>query len=355
MKTSAGIKILLLGAVLFYGLTIGSLTVLAAPTVPTYSTFVNDAITGDNQFTSGGSHYWYVNSGADSYQNDVYERPTVQTYTQQTIETKEGTDTEYGVGDSVSASGGSNPTYYGYIDIVKGHYGYDSNYMYFGIELYSNNKVGNDGSVTSDFGESSVYNIRVSEDPNGKNGLDIAGEAAADYTKPEYSNWNKLKAMGYQDTGTGDVGGPGGITTPNEGVVDGFDTKVISDGMLNSDDVLWTRYTTSTDGNPMVEFAFDYNLYNDEFTDDKFKIDPSNGLAYLVFDATRGLTGGGNYLWNDKYNFDEAGTPYDPANQPENIYTLDTLNMFVIPIPGAVWLFGTGLIALIGLRRKMKS
>jgi hypothetical protein len=347
MKTSKSIKLLLIGIVLLYGLSIGSTMVESAPTSPSYSVHVNDAITGDNQFTSGGLHYWYVNTGADSYPNDVYERPTVQTYTQQTIGTMVGSDTEYSVGASVPAAGGSSPTYYGYIDIVKGHYGYDSQYMYFGIELYSTEKVGDDGTATADFGEGTYYNVRISEDPNGKFGLDISGQAQADYVKTEYSNYNQAKAFGYQDT-AGDVGGPNGITTPDEGVVDGFDDPIIADGKLvsNGNDILWTRYTTTT-GRPMVEFAFDYTVYN---SDPAYNIDPSDGLAYLVYDADRGLKDNQNYLWNDEYSLAEAGTPYDADNQPQNIYELDTVT---VPIPGAVWLLGTGLIGLIGLRRKL--
>ena len=97
----------------------------------------------------------------------------------------------------------------------------------------------------------------------------------------------------------------------------------------------------------MVEFAFDYTLYN---SDTAYNIDPSDGLAYLVYDADRGLKDNQNYLWNDEYSLAEAGTPYDADNQPQNIYELDTVT---VPIPGAVWLFGTDLIGLIGLRRKL--
>lgn len=348
MITSKNIKLFLIGGILLYALPVGS--TMHAPTAPSYSLHVNDAITGDNQFTSGGNHYWYVNSGADSYQNDIYERPTVQTYTQETIGTMIGSDTEYSAGASVPAAGGSDPTYFGYIDIVKGHYGYDTQYMYFGIELFSTKKVGNNNAATSDFGESAVYNVRISEDSNGKNGLNISGEAASDYDNGGYSSYNQAKASGYQDT-TGDVGGPLGITTPDEGVISGFDTQIIDNGKLksNSKDILWTRYTTTTAGRPMVEFAFDYVTYN---SDTAYNIDPSDGIDYLVYDATRGLKGGGNYLWNDKYKLSEAGTPYDPNNQPQNIYALDTL---VVPIPGAVWVLGTGLFGLLGLRRKISK
>lgn len=47
---------------------------------PTYQFTYNDAITGDNAYMSSGSRYWDIDAGADSYQNDFYERPTVQSY-----------------------------------------------------------------------------------------------------------------------------------------------------------------------------------------------------------------------------------------------------------------------------------
>jgi hypothetical protein len=59
-----------------------------------------DCVTGDNQFFSAGKYRWYVNQAdnadgtatdnikCDSYANDVYERPTQQTYVNQLIQKK---------------------------------------------------------------------------------------------------------------------------------------------------------------------------------------------------------------------------------------------------------------------------
>ncbi len=143
-----------------------SVSALASPTNPVYTMTWGDAVTGDNEFlwNDGGTtrHAWFVNTGADSYQNDFYERPTVQTYDYLTATGAVGNDSELQVGQTYSAAGSSGPTYFGYIDIVTGQFGFDNQFMYFYTELYSDEKVANDGTATSDFGDSSRYNIRIS-------------------------------------------------------------------------------------------------------------------------------------------------------------------------------------------------
>ena len=38
-----------------------------------------------------------------------------------------------------------------------------------------------------------------------------------------------------------------------------------------------------------------------------------------------------------------------------NTFTVDTLRRTAVPIPAAVWLFGSGLIGLIGMSRRNKA
>ena len=52
----------------------------AQPVSPTYFSSFGDAVTRDNAYFEGGKRYWSVDPGTDSYQNDFYERPTVQSY-----------------------------------------------------------------------------------------------------------------------------------------------------------------------------------------------------------------------------------------------------------------------------------
>src|SRR5688572_32439039 len=57
-----------------------STSATAQPTNPVFFGSIPDAVTGDNQFTSGGQRYWDVDPAADVYQLERYERPTIQTY-----------------------------------------------------------------------------------------------------------------------------------------------------------------------------------------------------------------------------------------------------------------------------------
>lgn len=342
----------------------GGLEVNATP-LPTYSNTFGDAVTGDNEFVGPGpdnNHHWFINTGADSYANDFYERPTVQNYETVTATAAAGSDPELVVGNTYSAAGLSGPTYFQYLDIVQGRFGFDETFMYLAIELFGEDGVDNNGVHTSDFGESSYYRIRVSEDPNGAGGIMFSAEAAADFQKSEFSSFETEKAFAYLDTNR-DVGGPGGISVVHEGSgsMNGYADKVISDGTAENssgqkeDDVLFTRKTTSPAGRPQVEFAFDYTEFNRLFP--SYAIEPI-GLS-IVFEANRGTQDNQNYLWNDKYSFDEAGTPYDPANEPQNVYELDTLRgtATVIPEPSAiiVWALLGSLGIVAGWRRRRRT
>jgi hypothetical protein len=305
------------------GLVVAGGLMLAATPVQAV-TIYQDAITGNNQFqSSDGKHYWFVDPGADSYANDFYERPTVQTYQTKTATTLvPNYSGDVVQGTSYYAAGGSSPSYFEYLDIVTGRIAYDEGKIYFGIELFGVNKVGDNGVRTPDFGESSLYNVRFGNDPNGAGSLLLRAENPKDLT----GSWQSKEAFGYLDVNSG-VGGPGGITTVNEtSNLNGFESKVISDGHLETGAkplALEIRRVLSEDSRPLVEFSFDLDLFNEMYPN--YAIDINDPL-YFVFEATRGLKGTSDYLWNDKYSISEAGTPYLDANgQPQNIYELDTL------------------------------
>ncbi len=352
-----------------------------------------DAITGDNQFTSSdGRASWFVNTGADNYFEDVYERPTIQNYERiapgypDPADPVYGTDSELaallgqGVAD-IYATNSSGPTYFEHIDITRGLYGYDATFMYFGIELFGEDKVSEDGTRTPDFGESAFYRVRISNDPDGAGGLMLSAEAGADFQKSEFFAFNDQKAFGYLDENR-DVGGPGGITVVNElsGAMNGFDPKVISDGKAEGGDkpeILNIRRTNDgLEGRPIVEFALNYAKFNELYP--AYALDPD--ILCIVFEANRGTKDNQNYLWNDKYNYDEAGSPYDDENEPpdyldeyedqyvdeewftssesqfddnepQNVYELDTLrgcsSTVIIPEPGPIaMLIGLGVCVL---------
>ncbi|MBB6430648.1 hypothetical protein [Algisphaera agarilytica] len=317
----------------------------AAGIMPTYSLTVGDAITGDNEFTADGLQRWDVDPGADNYFEDFYERPTAQTYEDRT---------KPGVGTVAAAN-----EYFGYLDIKEGKYGYDDNYMYFQITLNTGVRKTDDGGVDGDsFGSGTFYGIRLSDDdPDGADGLllRIAGDS-----KELWGNtFDSKSAEGYFDA-DGDIGGPGGITTVNEnpGSMTGYEaTRIESDGGLSGDTdtkVLFSRIIGPEDGEtidesvmPVIEIAFAYQVFNQQFAN--AAVDPAN-LQYLEFESDRGLKDNANYLWNDKYSFTEAGTPYDSNNQPQNVYELDTVRL--IPEPGSAAL----LLGLTGLAwRRQRS
>ncbi|MEM9417423.1 MAG: PEP-CTERM sorting domain-containing protein [Planctomycetota bacterium] len=310
--------------------------------MPTYSLTVGDAITGDNEFTANGGQRWNVDSGADNYFEDFYERPTAQTY-----------ENRNKPGEGIVAAANE---YFGYLDIKEGKYGYDDDYMYFQITLNTGVRKTDDGTVDGgSFGSGTFYGIRLSGDPDGADGLLLRVDGSS---KELWGNtFDSKSAEGYFDA-DGDIGGPGGITTVNEnpGSMTGYEaTRIESDGGLSGDTdtkVLFSRIIGPVDGQnidesvmPVVEIAFAYKLFNQEFAN--AAVDPAN-LQYLEFEADRGLKDNANYLWNDKYSFSEAGTPYDSNNSPQNVYELDTVRL--IPEPGSAVLL-LGLAGLAWRRR----
>lgn len=329
----------------------------ADPINPVYTVNFSDAVTGDNAFiASDGNRYWTVDPGADSYQNDFYERPTVQTFVNSPSHSViDGTFATY--------------EYFEYLDIVSAQAGFDDQYLYIAIDMFGLDKSTTDG-VDTLVGLVERYGFRISNDPDGRNGLLLTTDNPLNKLG---TTFGQEGTFGYEDT-DGDVGGRGLIngfgpsgrsvtksdnpyeeSGPN-GSMNGYDSVVISDGKSESDgtSVLWARIDPNDE--TIVELAFDYSAFG-------FSKADLGILPYLEFEAIKGgAKDPQNYLWNDKYTQSEAGSPNASSTYGlsefgtqglGNIYELDTLSggAIVVPEPASLILTLTGLAWFGGVAR----
>ncbi|MGK7875979.1 MAG: PEP-CTERM sorting domain-containing protein [Xenococcaceae cyanobacterium] len=342
----------------------------AASISPVYTTTFQDAVTGDNAFigTVPGNNdfkrYWDIDPVADSYQNEFYERPTVQTYV--VIEEQDSGNEKFAANE-----------YFENLDIVEGKVGFDDEFLYFAIELFGRDKSTSDGVDTPE-GLIYEYGVRFSTDPDGRNGFLLRTD------QPELKNgttFGTLGNLGFRDT-DGDVGGAalksgGGLTglsvtkedNPNEETdLNGFDEQVIADGKKKEDpnkdaEVLFSRIDPTNDR--IVEIAFAYKAFG-------LDADFPSLIQYLDLQAIKGdPQDPQNYLWNDKYNKSEAGSPYRATSGDlsksefgtqglENIYELDTLRGGqiappIVEVPEPSTILGIGLalgLGALSLKRK---
>src|SRR5688572_27508018 len=141
---------------------------LAAPVAPVYFVTTNDAVTGDApnaHVNTANQRRWTIDAGADSYQNDFYERPTAQSYELNTVA---------GGGGQIYAA----KEYVQYIDITQGKAGYDGQYIYVSIDLFGRNKHTEDNVQTS-VGLVERYGFRIGgslTDPQSRGGYLIVAD-----------------------------------------------------------------------------------------------------------------------------------------------------------------------------------
>ena len=354
---------------------------IPAPVNPTYFRTYRDAVTGDlaptrvgpalgngGQFTqSNGDFRWDVDqsnpggSRADNYASEQYERPTAQTYN---VVTSNMAETRFAAAE-----------YLGYLDIVEAKAGFDSNWLYISIDLFSLSSMNNSGSVSVK-GLEDFYRFRIGKGPAGaesRNGFLVGiqnptANSATAYTLDSTAGVFADQSSGQGGVSPGDVGGASlGLTketSPGEVAGNGYDVQVVADGRTNGNggyannqDVLYTRINPSDP--TIVEFAWDYKFFG--FTE----ADLRSPDFFLLFEATKGLNGPSNYFWNDEYNYGEAGTPnHDErglagpnssfqTNGLQNIYELDTLRgVGGIPEPSSVALFMIGIVIWTAWRRR---
>jgi hypothetical protein len=297
------------------------------PTNPVYQYSAPDAVTGDNAFNFGGFRYFSVDAGADSYQNNLYERPTAAAYQFQ--------------GTTYAAE-----EYFGYVDITGVRFGFDDNYAYFSMNLFNLLKQTKDGANSVD-GLKAKYGVRMSGDRNGRNGiyLRVSEPAFAGFPSTVFYS---AQTEGWRDTDR-DVGGRGGPIHGNGGPsglsvtkvnnvleeqgMNGYDQNfVYSDGLTDAGiPVMWQR--VSPTNNLVTEFAIDYLALG------LTKVD-LDSMRLVDFEAVEGSPSGPEFgLWNDKFTGIEAGSP-NPGIGTDNefgiqglggISAADTARLIVVP------------------------
>lgn len=327
----------------------------AANLTPNYLYTVQDAVTGSNFIPSSG---WYVTPGADSHVNDfTRERPL-------------GNQDFSSVGGQWVHPG----QYYAYLDIVSARWGYDNKYLYFKQELYGNWSMSNatDSRDYGVFGSGTLYDIILNQNPdpdraNGSVLLRITGDAKETWLGPS-GQYLAKGTQGWQDSDNS-VSGNGITVTKENGDSsgNGYEYEAIKmDGYLDSGpkpEVLFARVTGAalTDNSmPYVEIAFDYETWNSYRSALGLQTIAPLDIKTIVFETNRGLKDNQNYLWNDKYTQGEEGSPYNildengvPITQLGNVYELDRAQ-WAVPVPPSVLLLASGLLGLVGFRRKFR-
>jgi hypothetical protein len=293
---------------------------LAQPGAPVYQSTFPDCITGTNAFQADEGRFWTVDKGCDIYQIDTYERPTIQEF--KTVEGKY-----------------ASKEYFEYLDIVQARTGLDDQFVYVRIDLYGRDNS-TSGGDDIEVGMMERYGFRFSTDPDGRNGVLIVSDQPESKNEPN-TKFGNIGLSGYRDTnkdvGGADEDGPTGLDVtksdnPNEeSGMNGYDQVIISDGRLEGGpEVAWVRLNPND--NTVVELALDYKALG-------FTRDQMESLKYFDVEAIKGgPKDPQNYLWNDKYTKQEAGSPNPGQNgQSEfgtdglkDIYEVDTVRAIAV-------------------------
>ena len=151
--------------------------------------------------------------------------------------------------------------------------------------------------------------------------------------------------------------------------IDSFHAATTNAGFLHSDGVQG-GYVTGPVGDRSIKWGMTDGIYN-SFLDDLPQ--PGHG-QYGTFDGGDGglelLGSGGDYtmnIWMDAddhwgygVNYDEVWD-YDPTKLNYNVHAgvdadgwvyVETVQVSAVPIPGAVWLLGFGILVIMGMRRR---
>ena len=131
--------------------------------------------------------------------------------------------------------------------------------------------------------------------------------------------------------------------------VSGLNANMMGDLVEESPGVLWNLNAGTFGSGPVIDAGSEIVLATISFN--VFDSPPSvkDGINDLWFDvANRGfgttINGVWNYFTTASPEFLAAHLAYGPD--------MDAVGPSAVPIPGAIWLLGSGLLGLIGIRRK---
>ena len=160
----------------------------AAVIAPVYGPAVGDCTTNQNRT----GNRWSITAGCDSYQNEYYERPTTQTYTE------------------ISPGRFGADEYHETLDIRRARVGADANYLYVGIEMVGLNHLTSSSPVAEHLRHRYVFLMSNVADGAFGHMLEVDAPALANGGSEGSPNtvFSRLKTTGYKDT-NGDVGGSG--------------------------------------------------------------------------------------------------------------------------------------------------
>lgn len=182
---------------------------------------------------------------------------------------------------------------------------------------------------------------------------DDAGPNLRDETWATYwsstNDWISSSVVLTDSTTTATLGAYGPVTNPtrlsDELSIHNEDDRLTPTGGPLTDLYYLLDYAESGEGSALQRYRSWANV-NSTVNDLFSTVTPD---TTWIWDEVAGTTSVGGIYYYDNRTGDTKGDSFDVQ------YTFSSFSVTTVPIPAAVWLFGSGLIGLIGLARRKKS